>query len=86
MTIAAQFHIPLTLTTQAFEEYNTLMLDLEQSNISHSELDAWTYGWGNGIYSSNKFYNFLYQGIQVEPPGFGRVDVSQSSRYLHGFW
>lgn len=74
MTVAAQFNIPVS--TQAFQEYSSLMLNLEHVTLSHTETDIWTYNWGNHKYSSSKFYYYIFQSIQVadHSNGFGKAD------------
>lgn len=60
--ISELYNIPLTV--QAYQEYNQLQLLMVQLNLSMEDNDVWTYVWGNGKYSSQKYYNPYFQHLQ----------------------
>jgi hypothetical protein len=45
------FHLPMS--TEAFQQYNLLLNQIEDCNLSNDK-DVWTYIWGKGFYSSQK--------------------------------
>lgn len=64
--ITELFHLPLP--GQAFAEYEQLQHLLHQMQDNGQEQDAWTYIWGNGAYSSQRYCKFIFQNINPPQP------------------
>jgi hypothetical protein len=58
------FH--LTLSEHIFQQYNDLLQQMEECNLSN-EADTWSYIWGNGLYSSQKAYRLLKGTADIHP-------------------
>ena len=52
-----QFHLPLS--QQAYEEYNSMLIDLQSVSLSDCN-DTRQYIWGTGNYASQRFYKLCF--------------------------
>jgi hypothetical protein len=59
------FHLPLS--KQVWQEYQALQTIIQGIQII-GDKDCWKYIWGNSEYSSSKFYNLHYNGVDPPPP------------------
>lgn len=57
------FYLPLS--TQAFEEYQLLQDRLQSIQYDEASIDQWFFLWGNGVYSSKKFYELAFKHLEV---------------------
>jgi hypothetical protein len=55
------FHLPLS--EQAWQEYQALQVIIQGIQITEEDKDCWKYIWEKSEYSSSKFYNLHYIGI-----------------------
>jgi hypothetical protein len=55
----------LPLSKQAMEELVSLQLDIQQVNYDEGSSDLWTFIWGNGQYTSSRFYKLAFKHLQV---------------------
>jgi hypothetical protein len=56
-----QFH--LSLSIQAFQEYQAMQDIIQQTIISNEAKDVWSYLWWNAHYSASKFYHLPYKNV-----------------------
>jgi hypothetical protein len=57
----------LPLSAQAFEEYQLLQSKLQEIQYDVTITDKWNFIWGNGIYTSRKFYALGYSHMDALP-------------------
>jgi hypothetical protein len=57
----------LPLSQEAFNELHELREELQNHSFDEQASDIWTYQWGNGTYSSRKFYKLVFQNIPAHP-------------------
>jgi hypothetical protein len=77
------FHLPLY--EEAYEQYSEL--DIYLQLIQHdSQVDSWTYIWGNDRYSSAKTYKHLMGSQQTHPAFKWILSTSCQLKHKAFFW
>lgn len=59
------FNLPLS--QQALDELQDLEDMLMYQSFDEQDKDCWTYQWGNGTYSSSRFYKMVFQNMPAHP-------------------
>ena len=59
------FHLPIS--GQASQELGDLQDLLLSSDYDLASNDSWSFMWGNQLYSSNRYYNLVFQHFPVSP-------------------
>jgi len=80
--LASLFHLPLS--EQAFQELGDLQQTLATLEYQPTEIDSWTFLWGNDRYSSRKFYAMVFNNVTT-PPTFAMIWKSKCTPRLKFF-
>jgi hypothetical protein len=59
--IDTQFHV--SLSDQAFQEYQQMQQLIQQIQIPVDQKDSWHYIWRNSTYTSSKFYHLPFKNV-----------------------
>lgn len=77
----------LPLSTEAHNEYVELQQMINNVYLQDTDLDSWTYSWGQTNYSSSRYYKFIQKNMQapILLSGSGKVNVYPNLRCLLGY-
>jgi hypothetical protein len=65
LDLISKFRLPLSV--QAFEELQQIQLFLDGLVLDPAAADSRVFPWGNSIYTSAKYYNFVFDQVPKNP-------------------